>query len=598
MQGENRRCGIVATGKHFLGYGASEGGLNWAPAHIPERELLEVFARPFEAAIREAGLASVMNAYHELDGVPCGASAKLLKTLLRDSLGFDGVIVSDYFTTLTLMAYHQVAANKEETARLALQAGLDVELPVLDYYNEPLREALADGRVDIAQVDQAVARVLCMKFELGLFENPYVDADAAPAIFDTAEQRRLAARVARESIVLLKNEGDLLPLSRDLKTLAVIGPSADSIRLLQGDYHYPSHLEGILFGAASDVAAAPRPEAAGATDLERYFVSMVSVLQGIQNKVGRQMKILTARGCDLLGDSTEGFAEAVEVARRADAVVVVVGGKSGLVEGCTTGEFVDCADLGLTGVQQALVEAVVSAGTPTVVVLINGRPLALPWIAEHVPAVLEAWLPGEEGGNAIADILFGDSPPGGKLPVSLSRSVGQVPVYYGHKPSGGRSARGDYADLPAKPLFPFGHGLSYTRFEYTGLELSTPQVSANAVVDVHVKVTNAGSRLGEEVVQLYVHQAAVGITRPVKQLKGFQRIALRPGETRQLTFRFDVSQLAFYDQDMQFVIEPGQVDVLVGSSSEDIRLRGSFEIVGERRLLQPSDLMPTTVIVR
>jgi beta-glucosidase len=595
LQGDDRRRGIVATGKHFVGYGASEGGLNWAPAHIPRRELLEVFVTPFEAAIREAKLGSIMNAYHELDGVPCGASRELLEALLRVELGFDGVVVSDYSTIPTLMTYHQVAASKAEAARLALEAGLDVELPALDCYGKPLREALANGRVEMAQVDRAVDRVLRMKFALGLFENPYVEAEAAPAVFDTPEQRDLARRIARKSIILLKNEADLLPLDRTLRRLAVIGPSADSIRLLQGDYHFPSHLE-IRFGRIDEGNVAPRPE--GGVDLAQHFVPMVSVLEGIRSRVSPQTEILTARGCDLLGDSTGGFAEAAEAARRADVAVVVVGGKSGLAEGCTSGESVDSADLGLPGVQQALVEAVVATGTPTVVVLINGRPLALPWIAEHVPAILEAWLPGEEGGNAVADVLFGDAPPGGKLPVSLPRSVGQVPVYYGHKPSGGRSQwRGEYADLPTTPLFPFGHGLSYMRFEYGSLKVSAAQVAATGAVEVRVEVTNAGSRSGEEVVQLYVHQAVAGVTRPVKQLRGFRRIAIEPGERRRVTFHLDVSQLALYDRDMQFVVEPGRVDVLVGSSSEDIRLTGSFEITGERRPLHRSEVVPTRVDV-
>ena len=596
LQGDDLRQGVVATGKHFVGYGASEGGLNWAPAHIPRRELLEAFVTPFEAAVREAKLASIMNAYHELDGVPCGASPELFEVLLRKELGFDGVVVSDYFTVQTLMAYHRVAATKGEAARLALEAGIDVELPALDCYGEPLREGLAGGRVEMALVDRAVARVLRMKFDLGLFENPYVDAEAAPAVFDTSEQRDLARRIAQKSIVLLKNEGDLLPLDRSLRRLAVIGPSADSIRLLQGDYHYPAHVE-IRFGPVAEGSPVPGAEAA-VVDLTQYFVPMVSVLEGIRRKAGPQTEVLTARGCDILGDSTEEFAAAVEAACRAEVAVVVVGGRSGLVEGCTSGESLDSADLGLPGVQQALVEAVVATGTPTVVVLISGRPLALPWIAEHVPAVLEAWLPGEEGGTAIAEILFGDVPPGGKLPVSLPRFVGQVPVYYGHKPSGGRSHwKGDYADLPATPLFPFGHGLSYTRFEYANLELSAARVPASGAVEVRAQVANAGSRPGEEVVQLYVHQAVAGVTRAVKQLAGFQRIALGPGETRRVTFHLYASQLAFYDREMRFVVEPGRVEVLVGSSSEDIRLTGDFEITGGRRALGRSEVVPTRVDV-
>ena len=596
LQGEDRRQGIVATGKHFLGYAASEGGLNWAPAHIARRELLEVYVTPFEAAVREAKLGSMMNAYHELDGIPCGASRELFEGLLRTELGFDGVVVSDYFTIPTLMTYHQAAGSKEEAARLALEAGLDVELPALDYYGGPLLEALQDGRVEMALVDRAVSRVLRMKFELGLFEEPYVDAEAAPAVFDSPEQRRLARLIARKSMVLLKNEDGVLPLDRSQRRLAVIGPAAESIRLLQGDYHYPAHLE-IRFGPVHEGGVAPRPEAGG-VDLAQHFVPMVSVLEGLRSKLSPQAEIVAARGCDILGRSKDGFAEAVAAARHAEVAVVVVGGKSGLVEGCTSGESIDCADLALPGVQEELVEAVVATGTPTVVVLINGRPMALPWLAEHVPAILEAWLPGEEGGHAVADVLFGDVPPGGKLPISLPRSVGQVPVYYGHKPSGGRSQwRGDYADLSAKPLFPFGHGLTYTEFEYSGLELSAEQAPATGAVDVSVRVANVGSRPGEEVVQLYVHEAVAGVTRPVKQLAGFQRIALRQGEERRVAFKLDLSQLAFYDRDMQFVVEPGRIQVMVGSSSEDIRLSGSFEITGERRLLRRSEVVATTVEV-
>jgi beta-glucosidase len=595
LQGEDRRQGIVATGKHFVGYSASEGGLNWAPAHIPQRELLEVFAAPFEAAVREAGLGSIMNAYHELDGVPCGASRELLETLLREDLGFDGPVVSDYFAIRMLMSYHQVAASKAEAAQLALEAGIDVELPAPNCYGEPLREALAVGSVNTALVDRSVARLLRMKFALGLFENPYVDADAAPAVFDTPEQRRLALRLAQKSIILLKNETELLPLSRSLRRLAVIGPSSDSIRLLQGDYHYPTHLE-MTFGPAVGGDLAPRPEG-GTAEWAQYFVPMVSVLEAIRRKVP-QTEVLAARGCDTLGDSTAGFAEAVDAARRAEAAIVVVGGRSGLVDGCTSGESIDRADLGLPGVQQALVEAIVGTGTPTVLVLIDGRPLSLPWIAEHVPSILLAWLPGEEGGTAIADVLFGDVPPGGKLPVSLPRSVGQVPVYYGHKPSGGRSQwKGDYVDLSAKPLFPFGHGLSYTRFEYANFELSAAEIPPTGTIDVCLEVTNTGSCPGEEVVQLYVQDVIASVTRPVKQLKGFQRIALVPGETRRLIFHLDVGQLAFHDRDMQFVVEPGRVDVLVGTSSEDIRLSGSFEVTGERRLLHRSQVVPTRVDV-
>ncbi|MDI6856765.1 MAG: glycoside hydrolase family 3 N-terminal domain-containing protein [Dehalococcoidia bacterium] len=594
LQGDDWKSGVVATGKHFIGYGASEGGLNWAPAHIPRRELLEVYAAPFEAAIREARLGSMMNAYHELDGVPCGASRELLEALLRDELGFEGVVVSDYTTLPMLVHYHHLTDSKPEAAALALEAGIDVELPELRYYGGPLREALEQGRIAMSLIDRSVARVLRMKFRLGLFEDPYVHAPSAAAVFDTTEQRQLALRVAEKSIVLLKNEGGLLPLSRSLKRIAVIGPSADDIRLMQGDYHYPSHLE-ITFAPAA-AGAEPRPDAAP-PDLSQHFVPMVSILQGIRN-IAPDAEVFHAKGCDVLDPSTAGFAAAVEATLRAEVAVVCVGDRSGLVRGCTSGESSDRADLGLPGAQQALIEAVAATGRPVVVVLTVGRPAAVPWIAENVAAVLVAWLPGEEGGNAVARVLFGETAPGGKLPITFPRSVGQVPVYYGHKPSGGRTMwQGDYVDLPVSPLYAFGHGLSYTSFEYSGLKVSPEVVAPDGRVAISVDITNSGIRAGEEVVQLYLRDVVATVTRPVKQLAGFKRLALAPGETRTVTFRVDPRALAFYDRAMEFVVEPGDVEVMVGSSSEDIRLMGRFRIGGARRPVRGGEVAPTGVDV-
>ena len=578
LQGQDLTQGIAATAKHFVGYGASEGGMNWAPAHLPRRELREVFAAPFAAVIKEAEVASIMNAYNEIDGVPVGASNELLTDLLRGELGFVGPVVSDYFTVNTLFGYHRLGADESEAACAALTAGIDVELPALRCYGEPLRQALAAGAVDIALVDRAVRRLLELKFRLGLFERPYVDPAAAPVVFDTQPQRALARRIAQQSIVLLKNDGPLLPLAKSLRSIAVIGPAADSIRLLQGDYHYPAHLE-LMFGEVEEGDVSPRPE--GQVNLAEHFVPMVTVLDGIRRAVAPHTVIHATPGCDVAGDSTAGIPAAVEAARQAEVAIVVVGEKSGLVDGCTSGESRDRADLGLPGVQQALVEAVAATGTPVVVVLINGRPLALPWIAAHVPAVIEAWLPGEEGGNAVADVLFGDCNPGGRLPVSVPRTVGQVPVYYNHKPSGGRSHwSGKYVDASADPLFPFGHGLSYTRFAYADLSITPARAGAGDTVRVTVSVTNIGERPGDEVVQLYLHDVAASVTRPVKELKGFKRLRLLAGERRTVAFELAVSQLGFYDGDYRFVVEPGPVDVMVGSSSEDTRLAGAFEIVG------------------
>lgn len=591
LQGDSLRSGIVGTGKHFVGYGAPEGGLNWAPAPLPRRELLERFVPPFAAAIHEAGLASVMNAYHEIDGVPCGASRELLDGLLRTQLGFDGVVVSDYFTLQTLVSYHHVAENESEAARRGLEAGIDLELPVLAYYGEPLRQAIESGRVPLAWVDRSVARVLRMKFELGLFEQALVDADAAPAHFDTPTQRELARRIALKSIVLLQNRGELLPLDPGLGRIAVIGPCADSARLMQGDYHYPTHLEVL--------SKTGPPGAADELTLDELFVPMVTVLDGIRAAVTDGCEVHSARGCEILTDSTRDFEEAVELARGADVAIVVVGGRSGLVEGCTSGEFCDRAELGLFGVQTELVLAVVATGTPTVVVLINGRPLALSRLVDDVPALLEAWLPGEEGGHAIADVLFGRSSPAGRLPVTLPRAVGQLPLYYNHKPSGARSPlHGDYVDLSTQPLFPFGHGLSYTHFEYKDLQLGARELPATGTLEISLDVTNAGERAGEEVVQLYVRDRVASLTRPVKELKGFLRLGLEPGETRTAVFELDLGQLAFYDADMVFLVEPGTVEIMLGSSSEAIWLRGEIEITGPPRRLRSTDVAPTRVRVR
>lgn len=579
LQGSNLKEGVLATGKHFVGYGNSEGGMNWAPAHIPPRELLEVFVTPFEAAIKTAGLASIMNAYHELDGIPCGSSEELLGDLLRKQLGFGGLVVSDYFAVDQLHSYHHVARDKKEAALMALRAGIDVELPSTDCYGEPLRQLVNEGRVKEEMLDTSVTRILQAKFLLGLFEDPYVDVEKAITVLNRPDHRTLARTLAQESIVLLKNDGDLLPLKKDLRSLAIIGPNANRVRHMVGDYSYPAHIETLVEMAVNNPFGMPAPEK---IDLVEDFVPMLSALEAIRRTVSPQTQVRYAPGCDVLGESREGFAEAVALARQSEIAVLILGGKSGLTEDCTCGESRDRADLGLPGIQQELVQAVYETGTPVVVVLIDGRPLAIPWIADHIPSLLHAWLPGEEGAAAIAGVLFGDVNPGGRLPISVPRDVGQVPVYYGHKLSGGRSHwRGDYVSLSAKPLYPFGHGLSYTRFRVDNLAISPTSATAGQRVDIRVDVTNVGSREGDEVVQLYTQSPMCTVTRPVQELKGFQRIRLAPGQTRTVTFHLAVNQLGFYNRDMAFVVEAGPVEVMIGSSSENIQATGLFEIVAD-----------------
>ncbi|WP_067935624.1 glycoside hydrolase family 3 N-terminal domain-containing protein [Alicyclobacillus kakegawensis] len=594
LQGDSLREGVVATGKHFVGYGASEGGMNWAPAHIPERELREVYLHPFEAVVREARLAAIMPGYHELDGVPCHYSHELLAETLRGRWGFDGIVVSDYFAINQLFEYHRVAKDKVQAAEFAVKAGVDVELPSRDVYAQPLIDAVASGRLEAAEVDALVRRVLTMKMRLGLFEHPFVDEGQAITVFDNAEQRGLAREAAEKSIVLLKNDG-VLPLSREVSRIALIGPNADSVRNMVGDYAYPCHIESLLEMRDDDnVFHTPLPENVDTVD---QFVRMNSILQALRAKVGPETEVRYVKGCDVLETGAD-FSEAIAAARDAEVAVVVVGDRAGLTAGCTTGESRDRATLGLLGDQERLVQEVAATGTPTVVVLISGRPLAIPWLAEHIPAIVEAWLPGEEGAEAVVDVLFGDVNPAGRLPISVPRSVGQVPVYYGHKLSGGRSHwTGNYVDESTKPLFPFGHGLSYTRFEYRDLAFSSPRVDVHGQVEIACTVQNVGNRDGDEVVQLYIRDPQADVTRPVKELKGFARIHLAAGESARVTFTLSAHQFGFYNRAMEFVVEPGEIEVMVGASSEDIRLQGVFTLTGETARVEDEKVFTTRVQV-
>jgi len=579
LQGEDLSSGIVATAKHFVGYGTTEGGMNWSPAHIPERELREVYLLPFEVAVRDIGLASVMNGYHELDGVPCAANKQLLNDILRDEWGFNGTVVSDYFAINMLEAHHYVTTSKAESAKRALEAGIDVELPGTDCYGDELIKAVEAGYISMDLIDTALCRVLIQKFALGIFENPYVDETTIE--FDTADDRAVAREIAQKSIVLLKNDKDVLPLSKSVGSLAVIGPNADSIRNLFGDYTYPAHIEVLLESIGNNVLGMPVPEGVTADNLEE-FIPAVSILQAIKDAVGEDTQISYAKGCNVNDNVRDGFDDAIEIAKKADVAVLVMGDKAGLTDDSTSGEARDRAILDLPGVQQDLIQAVYETGTPIVLVLLTGRPVTLNWMADDIPAILEVWFPSEEGGPAVADVLFGDVNPSGKLPITFPRAVGQVPIFYGHRPSGGKSMwKIDYVETSTKPLYPFGYGLSYTSFEYSNLNISTDEVSPDGDVTISVDVTNSGDRDGDEIVQLYLRDTYGSVTRPVKELKGFKRVSLSAGETKTVRFTVNAQQMAFYDYDMQYVVESGDIAVMIGSSSEDIRLSGQFTITGE-----------------
>jgi beta-glucosidase len=579
LQGDDPATGVAATAKHFVGYGVPDGGMNWNPAHIPARELREVFLLPFEAAVKEANLYSLMNAYHELDGIPCGASPELLTDILHDEWGFDGVVVSDYFSIDQLEQTHHISASKARSAQLALEAGIDIELPSTDCYGEPLKGALDRNEIDAALIDRSLRRILAMKFEMGLFENPFVEVEQAASVFDTPLQRDLARQIAHESIVLLKNEGETLPLSKDLRSVAVIGPNADDVRNLIGDYAYPCHVESLAEMKEQGTSFnMPMP---GSVELVDNFVPIRSILEEIRDKLAPETALKVVKGCEVMGESLDEIAEAADAARQAEVAIVIVGGKSGLTDSCTTGEACDRVELGLPGMQLDLLKAVYETGTPVVVVLVNGRPLSLPWIVEHVPAILETWLPGEEGGRAVADALFGDYNPGGKLPVTIPAHVGQIPVFHYVKPSGGHSFwKETYVDCSNKPLFPFGFGLSYTTFELDNLRLSAEKVAIGGEITVEADLTNTGQRDGEEVVQLYTRHTLASVTRPIQELRGFRRVYLEPGETKTVRFTLNTHQLAFYDREMRCVVEPGTVAVMLGTSSADLPLSGSVELLG------------------
>ncbi len=540
----------ITTLKHFIAYGTTEGGQNGARSIVGPRELLQVFLTPFKRAI-DAGALSVMTAYNSLDGVPCTSNRQLLSDVLRGEWNFKrGMVVSDLFSIDGLKGTHHTAANWQDAAIQALQAGVDVDLGGNCFTD--LVDAVKNGRIKEGILNQAVGRVLRLKFEMGLFENPYVNARTAQREVHATAAVIVARQAALESITLLKNDGTL-PLSKD-KKVAVIGPNADNVYNMLGDY------------------TAPQPDG-----------KVVTVYQGIRAMLG-DARCSYVKGCAIRDTTESDIQAAVDAATSADVVIAVVGGSSArdfktsyedtgaasaeqqTVSDMECGEGFDRATLDLLGRQMELLEALKKTGKPLVVVYIEGRPLNKNWADENANALLTAYYPGEQGGNAIAEVLFGDYNPSGRLPMSVPRHVGQLPVYY-NKPA---PAAHDYVEMSAKPLYPFGYGLSYTTFEYSDLTVTG--------LDATFKVTNTGNHKGDEVVQLYLHQDLSTVVQPERQLKAFERITLDPGETREVTLHLDYDDLAIVDANMKWTVEPGTYHVLIGPSSKDIRLMGRITI--------------------
>jgi beta-glucosidase len=580
LQGPSLENGVLATGKHMVGHGLAEGGLNQAPVHLGSREMRDEQLFPFEAAVRETGLASVMPAYCDVDGMPCHASKELFTQVLRDEWGFDGLVVSDYVGIEMLSTQHHLHTDLAVVGAAALGAGVDAELPGTSAYGEPLLRALEAGDVDPCLVDASITRVLGMKFRLGLFDRPYV---AVPSVAELAElvveETRVAADLARRSIVLVENDGTL-PLRPDLERVAVIGPIAASARELLGDYAHLLHIETLREMRLQRDNAFGFP----VTD-EIVPVDELTHRQTILNAIAGRLAdavVRHERGTGISDGPDADIEAAVELARWSQVAILVLGERSGLTDDATTGEFRDRRDLGFSGRQQELLEAVVATGTPVVLVVVSGRPLALEWAAAQCKAILLAWVPGDAGPAAIARALTGDDNPGGKLPISVPRNVGQVPVSYRHHPTGGRSnPKGDYVDGPTTPLWPFGFGRSYTTFQLTNLRLERDRLPTDGgAVEATVDVCNIGDRSGDEVVQLYARDEEATVARPVLELRGFRRVSLAPGERRSITFRLSAEQFAYVGADYRRVVEPGLIRLFVGSSSADLPLSADLELVG------------------
>ncbi|RYJ37169.1 Glycoside hydrolase family 3 protein [Flavobacterium anhuiense] len=546
---------VMACVKHFAAYGAGVGGRDYNSVDMSERMLLETYLPPFKAAL-DAGAATFMNSFNDINGIPATGNAHLQRDILKGKWNFQGFVVSDWGSIGEMVA-HGYSKDLKEAAYSAITAGSDMDMES-NAYRKNLAELVKEGRVSIDLVDDAVRRILRKKFELGLFDDPYKYSDPKreEKALNNPEHRKAALEMAEKSIVLLKNENQTLPISKSTKTIAFIGPMVKEYKANMGFW------------------AVELPEV-------NYDKWVVSQWDGLQNKVGKNTKLLYAKGCEVTGDNKDGFAEAVATAKQADVVILSVGERHDM-----SGEAKSRSDIHLPGVQEELIKAVMATGKPVVVLINAGRPLVFNWTADNVPAIMYTWWLGTEAGNAIANVLFGDYNPSGKLPMTFPREVGQVPIYYNHF-STGRPAKDEnstnyvsaYIDLKNSPKFPFGYGLSYTTFDYSGLKLSSTKIKSNETIKVSFQLKNTGKVAGEEVVQLYLKDKFGSVVRPVLELKDFQKLKLNAGESKTIEFTIDKEKLSFYNNKLEWVAEPGDFEVMIGASSADIKLKSDFELV-------------------
>ncbi|OXA96336.1 glycoside hydrolase family 3 N-terminal domain-containing protein [Flavobacterium hercynium] len=545
---------VMACVKHFAAYGAAVGGRDYNSVDMSERMLWETYLPPFKAAL-DAGAATFMNSFNDINGIPATGNAYLQRDILKGKWNFQGFVVSDWGSIGEMVA-HGYSKDLKAAALSAITAGSDMDMESNAYrYN--LAELVKEGKVSIALIDDAVKRILRKKYELGLFDDPYKYSDdkRAEKALNNPEHRKAALEVAQKSIVLLKNDNQTLPISKSVKTIAFIGPMVKEYKENMGFW------------------SVELPE----VDYSKWIVSQ---WDGLQNKVGKNTKLLYAKGCEVEGDNKAGFAEAVATAKQADVVVLSIGEKRDM-----SGEAKSRSNLHLPGVQEDLVKAIQATGKPVVVLINAGRPLVFNWTADNVPAIVYTWWLGTEAGNAIADVLFGDYNPSGKLPMTFPREVGQIPIYYNHY-STGRPAKNEsetnyvsaYIDLKNSPKYAFGHGLSYTKFNYSNLKLSSTKIKSNETIKVSFQLSNVGKVAGEEVVQLYLKDKFGSVVRPVLELKDFQKIKLNAGESKTIEFTIDKEKLSFYNSKLEWIAEPGDFEVMIGASSADIKLKSDFEL--------------------
>jgi beta-glucosidase len=554
FQGEDLtdKTQIAACSKHYVAYGGAEGGRDYNSVDISERTLREVYLPPFHSAVQN-NVVSIMSAFNDLNGMPASANYFTLTEILRKEWNWDGVVISDWNSVAELVN-HGIAKNKEEAAFLGFTAGVNIDMvgdTILgNIYSPYLKNLVERGIISQEKIDEAVRYVLKMKYKLGLFENPYVDIEFFKQNdLEKTYKDSVALRLAKESIVLVKNENQILPLNKNIKSVALIGPLADNQKDLLGGW--------AAFGVEENV---------------------VTVFQGLKNILGDETEINYSKGCEIIDNDTSGFEESIEVAKASDVVILVVGEDRKM-----SGEAASKTNLDLPSVQEKLIERIYSTGKPVVVVLMNGRPLTINWISENIPAIVEAWFLGDQTGNAVAEVLFGDYNPSGKLPVTFPRSTGQIPIYYYQKSTGRPFNEADkftskYLDSPNTPLYPFGFGLSYTNFSYDNIKVDKTMIYKTDSLTVSVDLSNTGKYKGEEIVQLYIQDEVASVTRPVKQLKGFHKVNLKQGETKTLIFKITSDMLSFLNKEMKQVVEPAKFNVMIGGNSVEL-ITASFEVI-------------------